>query len=66
VLFRDYLRTHPVAADAYAQVKLALARLHPTDVDAYYDVKDPVCDLIMQSAEQWAKVVSWEPGASDA
>lgn len=54
LLFRDYLRTHPDAARAYAQVKIALARLHPNDLEAYYDVKDPVCDLILQAAELWA------------
>jgi len=51
VLFRDYLRAHPVAATAYAQVKRELARLHADDIDAYYDVKDPVCDLIWIAAQ---------------
>jgi len=61
LLFRDYLRHSPSAAAAYAQVKIALARLHPDDVDAYYDVKDPACDLIMDSAERWATSVAWSP-----
>ena len=55
VLFRDYLRRHPVAATAYAQVKRELARLHADDIEAYYDVKDPVCDLI------WIAAQGWEP-----
>jgi GrpB-like predicted nucleotidyltransferase (UPF0157 family) len=59
LLFRDYLRHSAVAAGAYAQVKVALARLHPDDAEAYYDVKDPVCDLIMDAAEQWAAGVGW-------
>jgi GrpB-like predicted nucleotidyltransferase (UPF0157 family) len=59
LLFRDYLRNTPTAAAAYAQVKLALARLHPDDVEAYYDVKDPVCDLVMNAAERWAAEVEW-------
>lgn len=59
LLFRDYLRHSPSAAGAYAQVKVALARSHPGDVDAYYDVKDPVCDLIMDAAECWASNVAW-------
>jgi GrpB-like predicted nucleotidyltransferase (UPF0157 family) len=54
LLFRDYLRADPLAAGAYVQIKLALARLHPNDQDAYYDVKDPVCDIIMAAAERWA------------
>jgi GrpB-like predicted nucleotidyltransferase (UPF0157 family) len=61
LLFRDYLRHSTTAAAAYAQVKVALARLHPDDVDAYYDVKDPVCDLIMDAAERWATEVTWSP-----
>ncbi len=61
LLFRDYLRHSPPAAAAYAQVKLALARLHPDDVEAYYDVKDPVCDIVMDAAERWANDVAWSP-----
>jgi GrpB-like predicted nucleotidyltransferase (UPF0157 family) len=59
LLFRDYLRHSGGAAAAYAQVKVALARLHPEDAQAYYDVKDPVCDLIMDAAEQWADRIGW-------
>ena len=61
LLFRDYLRHSPPAAAAYAQVKLALARLHPDDVEAYYDVKDPVCDIVMDAAERWVNDVAWSP-----
>jgi GrpB-like predicted nucleotidyltransferase (UPF0157 family) len=66
LLFRDYLRTDPLAAGAYARVKEALARLHPDDTDAYYDVKDPVCDIIMAAAERWAADTGYVPGLSDA
>lgn len=59
LLFRDYLRTHPLAAEAYAQVKVALARHDSTDWDMYYDVKDPVCDIIMAGAEDWAAATAW-------
>lgn len=65
LLFRDYLRTHPSAAEAYAQVKRALAKYHADDQDAYYDVKDPVCDIIMCSAEEWGAATHWEEGPSD-
>lgn len=61
LLFRDYLRHSAPAAAAYAQVKVALARLHPEDPEAYYDVKDPVCDVIMGAAEEWASTTSWTP-----
>jgi len=59
LLFRDYLRAHLLAAMAYAQVKVALARYAPTDWDLYYDVKDPVCDIVMAGAEDWAASSGW-------
>ncbi len=65
LLFRDYLRAVPTAAVAYARVKEALARLHPEDRDAYYDVKDPVCDVIIDAAERWAAATGYAPGPSD-
>lgn len=37
--FRDYLRSHPEAARAYAELKRNLAAVHGTDVDAYTDAK---------------------------
>lgn len=66
LLFRDYLRHHPLAAQAYAQVKMALARRDAEDIDFYYDVKDPVCDIIMAGAEGWAAHTGWQLGPSDA
>jgi GrpB-like predicted nucleotidyltransferase (UPF0157 family) len=65
LLFRDYLRTHPSAAGAYAMLKQALARIVRDDIDAYLDVKDPACDIIMVGAEDWARATSWRPGPSD-
>ncbi|MBA3532029.1 MAG: GrpB family protein [Ardenticatenales bacterium] len=65
LLFRDYLRTHPGAAGAYALIKQHLAHYHPTDWDAYYDIKDPACDLIWQGAEEWAQRITWVAGSSD-
>jgi hypothetical protein len=44
---------------------VALARLHPTDIDAYYDVKDPVCDIIIDAAERWAAETGYKPASSD-
>lgn len=37
--FRDYVRAHPDAAEAYARVKRDLARLHPSDRPAYTEGK---------------------------
>jgi len=59
LLFRDYLRAHPAAAAAYAEVKRTLARYHPEDRTAYVEIKDPVCDIIMAAAEEWAARISW-------
>jgi GrpB-like predicted nucleotidyltransferase (UPF0157 family) len=65
LLFLDYLRANPASAQAYAQVKRALAKLHPEDAEVYYDVKDPVCDIILGGAEVWAAATRWQPGPSD-
>ena len=65
LLCRDYLRTHPDAALAYAELKRQLARIVLGD-DAYYAVKDPVFDILMAGAEAWAAAVDWEPGPTDA
>ncbi len=59
LLFRDYLRAHPLASGAYAQAKTALAKHGPADWDLYYDVKDPICDIIMAGAEDWAASAGW-------
>ncbi len=66
LLFRDYLRAQPLAAQAYAQVKMALAARHADDIAYYYDVKDPVCDIIMAGAEGWAQQHQWTLPATDA
>ena len=66
LLFRDYLRAVPMARDAYAEIKRQLARYFPEDLDAYYDLKDPVCDVIMAGAFDWADRHGWAPGPSDA
>lgn len=66
LLFRDYLRAHPAASEAYAAVKRQLARHNPDDWDIYYDIKDPVCDIVNVGAEEWATHTGWSPGPSDA
>jgi GrpB-like predicted nucleotidyltransferase (UPF0157 family) len=65
LLFRDYLRAHSQSAEAYARVKQQLARFHADDIDAFCDIKDPVCDLILFAAEEWAESTAWQPGPSD-
>jgi GrpB-like predicted nucleotidyltransferase (UPF0157 family) len=66
LLCRDYLRAHPDAATAYAEIKRQLARRFPNDAEAYYDIKDPVFDIIMAAARDWADRGSWQEPASDA
>ena len=65
LLFRDYLRAHPVASAAYAQIKTSLSQRHPDDVDFYYDIKDPLCDIVIDAAEDWAQAIGWQMGSSD-
>lgn len=58
LLFRDWFRAHPAAVPAYARFKQVLAA---TDVgiEAYTDVKDPVVDLVVGVAEEWAAATGW-------
>lgn len=58
LLFRDWFRAHPAAVAAYAQFKRVLADAVP-DIEAYTDVKDPVVDLVIAVAEEWAAEVGW-------
>nr|WP_249681390.1 GrpB family protein [Roseococcus pinisoli] len=59
LLCRDYLRAQPEAAEAYALIKRRLADRFPKDEDAYYDIKDPVFDILMASANLWARATGW-------
>jgi len=59
LLCRDYLRSHKSAADAYGRVKIELAKYFPENVDAYYDIKDPVFDILMAGARDWAAETGW-------
>jgi hypothetical protein len=42
-------------------VKRTVARYHPEDRTAYVEIKDPVCDVIMAAAEEWAAGIAWNP-----
>jgi GrpB-like predicted nucleotidyltransferase (UPF0157 family) len=64
LLFRDYVRRHPQVAAIYAQLKRRIAEYH-TDTGEYSDIKDPSCDLILHSANIWARETGWNPGPSD-
>lgn len=55
VLFRDYLRTHPAARDAYADAKRRAAALWRRDRLAYTDAKTDIVLGIMEDAGHWAR-----------
>jgi GrpB-like predicted nucleotidyltransferase (UPF0157 family) len=65
LLFRDYLRAHPATAESYGELKRRLAQNLP-DLRMYAEIKDPAVDLIYLAAEDWATLISWKPGQSDA
>jgi GrpB-like predicted nucleotidyltransferase (UPF0157 family) len=65
LLFRDYLRSHPATAAAYASLKRQLAR-ELRDESRYPEVKDPAVDLIYLAAFEWAVQTGWVAGPSDA
>lgn len=65
LLCRDFLRSSPEAAQAYAEIKRALADRFPDDQPSYYAVKDPTFDLIMVAAEAWAKSTNWRSPPDD-
>lgn len=65
LLCRDFLRAHPTAAAAYGLIKQRLALYFPEDEDAYYDIKDPVFDIIVEGANNWARLVRWSQPSCD-
>lgn len=60
LLFRDYLRTHPLAAGGYAALKRKLATHPGISRGEYVDIKDPACDIIIAAAEDWAGATGWK------
>lgn len=51
--FRDYLRTHPDARNAYAELKIELAQRYPSDIVAYMDGKDGLIKELEAKALDW-------------
>jgi GrpB-like predicted nucleotidyltransferase (UPF0157 family) len=60
LLFRDWLRAHPLAVAAYSRFKTELAAA-VGDLDVYTEIKDPVVDLVVAAAGQWIREVDWHP-----
>jgi putative glutamine amidotransferase len=48
--FRDWLRSHPEDAAAYAELKRRLASEHPNDILTYTESKGPFVDAILDRA----------------
>lgn len=49
--------------DDFAKLKQAILRAVPAG--AYYDIKDPVFDIIMEGANEWAKLIGWSEPPGD-
>ncbi|HUB39297.1 MAG TPA: GrpB family protein [Streptosporangiaceae bacterium] len=60
LLFRDYLRAHPLAVAAYSRFKEALAA-EVGNLEPYTEIKDPVVDLVVAAASEWASAEGWRP-----
>jgi GrpB-like predicted nucleotidyltransferase (UPF0157 family) len=60
LLFRDWMRAHPEAVPAYGAIKRSLAAAVP-DAGTYTDVKDPIVDLVIVVADEWARDTRWAP-----
>jgi GrpB-like predicted nucleotidyltransferase (UPF0157 family) len=63
LLFRDWLRAHPQAAEEYGKLKRGLAGRFPFDRDAYRAGKVPFIDTVVAAARREA--VSDQPQRSE-
>lgn len=61
LLFRDYLRAHPQAVPTLELIKTRISAL-TNDIGTYLSIKDPVYDLLIIAAEEWAKATGWHTG----
>jgi GrpB-like predicted nucleotidyltransferase (UPF0157 family) len=59
LLFRDYLRSHAGARDAYARVKRKAAQAWSDDRITYTEAKTGVIWNLLDAAETWARTNSW-------
>ena len=65
LLFRDWMSAHPEAVIAYSAIKRSLAAVIP-DLDTYAGVKDPIVDLVIVTAEEWATTTGWNTSTQAA
>lgn len=66
LLFRDYMRAHPLDARRYAELKYRLAREYQTNREGYTEAKSPFVWEIMAKADTWSQDTGWQPGPTDA
>jgi GrpB-like predicted nucleotidyltransferase (UPF0157 family) len=60
LLFRDFLRAHDAARDAWSDFKQQLASM-ATDIYQYGQAKAGPTDILMVAAEAWAHQTGWAP-----
>lgn len=53
IAFRDYLRTHPLAAADYAAVKKRAARIHALNPEKYVAFKHNFVEQLVRQAVHW-------------
>jgi GrpB-like predicted nucleotidyltransferase (UPF0157 family) len=61
LLFRDFLRANDRARDLWGSFKEQLAAETGGELDLYLDLKDPASDVLMATAEAWARSTGWRP-----
>lgn len=55
LVFRDFLRAHPDAAEEYGELKLRLAKQFPYDIDSYINGKEGLATDIQGQAIAWQR-----------
>jgi GrpB-like predicted nucleotidyltransferase (UPF0157 family) len=60
LLFRDFLRAHDAARDAWSDFKQRLASM-ATDIYQYGQAKAGPTEILMMAAEGWARQTRWAP-----
>lgn len=53
LVFRDYLKSHPVVAKKYGELKSMLAKKFPYDVESYIAGKDKFVQAVEEKAKRW-------------
>ena len=62
---RDWMCAPAQAVIAYSAIKQSLAAAIP-DLDTYVEVKDPIVDLVIVTAEEWAMQTGWSTSTQAA